>query len=98
MELAIENPHARRRHVFNRSADDVDLRAHDGVSGSDEGGEGTRRDGNEEMRVRCSSAEEGEPAGAGFGRDADRDVEDVFGGVGEGSDGVEEGRFGEGSE
>ena len=95
MELAIENPHARRRDVFDRSADDVDLRADDGVSGSDEGGGRTRRDGDEEVR---GSAEEGEPAGAGFGRDADRDVEDVFGGVGEGSDGVEEGRFGEGSE
>lgn len=98
MELAIENPDARRRHVFNRSADDVDLRADDGVSGSDEGGRRTGRDGDEEVRVRRGSAEESEPAGAGFGRYADRDVEDVFGGVGEGSDGVEEGRFGEGSE
>lgn len=99
MELAIENPHARGRHVSDRSADDVDLRAYDDVGGSDEGGGRTRRDGDEEVRaLRRGSAEESEPAGACFGRYADRDVEDVLGGVGEGSGGVEERGFGEGSE
>lgn len=98
MKPAIESPHARGRHVFNGSADDVDLGSHDGVGGSDEGGGRTRRDGDEQtMRVRVR-AEESEPAGACFGGYADGDVEDVLGGVGEGSGGVEERGFGEGAE